>query len=697
MKRLFSFKKKESSEGTPEMSSNNNEEQQLDQEATQPESNEQIIPESTRSSSEEENDPVESLLPSSYNRSSLFSRDRNTFNTFSTNPTSTGSFASGGGNAKQQNSLRIDNIGKPLRVLSADRYNELSRVGTSTSIHSTSPSAVGSSSFGRRRRSDIEQQGGGVNAQSVGGGGGGGGGSSSNLSGQYVSGGIEVVEKELSYLNENLLGLIDQLNQSVLNVSKASILFIEFLDDTVPISNSVAGSITIQNNEHIRSIIKIALQFYDNYLRFEVYENSKNLLIKSLKEFLTRLNFKFSYNVNETIPFMKNFAIELDNESEDEEGMIAPNKEKIERIIELISNSNSTLISDQQGSFIAPIMRGLTKNSSVLSIMFGFPDPQTEHYDIINALFQTFPDVHFFVKKDFIKTCATKTKFSPPFKIPNKKKPEISISISSESGIKTSGTLGGFIQPIFKQTTDPSLMKYKGSKFAITCAHVLLSENQDYPNVSVPSSVLINAYKSALRDERDKYVKNSIEYDSYNEELIKSDGYELNLGQVVWGERVLIKNKISDIAIVKVNNGVKCENFLGEGVDIFNPSLKFKNLYIKKTIPTSDFNKHNKVFKIGANTKYTHGEINGIKMIYWLDGSLQTSEFIISSPEPNFANGGDSGALILNNLSNETGLGVLGMLHSYDGEMKQFGLFTPVEDILERLHQVTGIEWDFIY
>lgn len=695
MKRIFSFKKKEASERTPEMASNNNEEQQLDQEATQPESNEQIIPESTRSSSEEENDPVESLLPSSYNRSSLFSRDRNTFNTFSTNPTSTGSFASGGGNAKQQNSLRIDNIGKPLRVLSADRYNELSRVGTSTSIHSTSPSAVGSSSFGRRRRSDIEQQGGGVNAQSVGGGGG--GGSSSNLSGQYVSGGIEVVEKEMSYLNENLLGLIDQLNQSVLNVSKASILFIEFLDDTVQVGNSVAGSITIQNNEHIRSIIKIALQFYDNYLRFEVYENSKNLLIKSLKEFLTRLNFKFSYNVNETIPFMKNFAIELDNESEDEGGMIAPNKEKIERIIELISNSNSTLISDQQGSFIAPIMRGLSKNSSVLSIMFGFPDPQTEHYDIINALFQTFPDVHFFVKKDFIKTCATKTKFSPPFKIPNKKKPEISISISSESGVKTSGTLGGFIQPIFKPTTVPSLMKYKGSKFAITCAHVLLSENQDYPNVSVPSSVLINAYKSALRDERDKYVEKSIEYESYNEELIKSDGYELNLGQVVWGERVLIKNKISDIAIVKVNNGVKCENFLGEGVDIFNPSLKFKNLYIKKTIPTSDFNKHNKVFKIGANTKYTTGEINGIKMIYWLDGSLQTSEFIISSPEPNFANGGDSGALILNNLSNETGLGVLGMLHSYDGEMKQFGLFTPVEDILERLHQVTGIEWDFIY
>lgn len=666
-------------------------------------------------SSEEENEPVGSLHPSSFNRSSLFSRDRNTFNTFSTNPTTTtggssnNSYGSNGGfgfNSKPQNVPNIDNIGQPLRVVSADRYSELSRVGTSGSSHSTSPN----STFIRRRRSDFENKDStsgipiGINvvtaaaaaaatsattsaeSSNIGA-----GNNRSNITSSVVD--IDIIERELGLLNENLLGLIDQLNQSVINISKASILFIELLDDKIPYQLPSTININIQNNKNIRSIIKIALQFYDNYLRFEVYQNSKNLLIKSLKEFLIRLNFKFHYDINQPTPFMGNFAINLNSED-------VPNTEKIERIIDIISNSNSSIISDQQGSFIAPIMRGLTKNSSVLSIMFGFPDPQSEHYEIINALFQTFPDVHFFVKKDFIKTCAAgsnKTKFTPPFKLPNRKKPEISISISAENGIKTSGTLGGFIEPKFTSTTDQSLLKYKGSKFAITCAHVLLSENQDYPNVSVPSSVLLNAYRSALRDERDKYSIDSMEWGSYNEELKKSEMYDMTLGQVVWGERVLLKNKISDIAIVKINQGIKCENFLGDDMDFFNTSLKFKNLYIKKKIFKNQFSKHSKVFKIGANTKYTTGEINGIKLIYWLDGSLQTSEFIISSPEPNFANGGDSGALILNNLNNETGLGVLGMLHSYDGELKQFGLFTPVEDILERLHQVTGIEWDFIY
>lgn len=624
-----------------------------------------------KSSSSEENEPVESLLPSSYNRSSLFSRDRNTFNTFSTNPTSSGGSYNSGGGSKPQNIPNIDNIGKPLRVLSSDRYHELSRVGTSQSINSTSPS----NSFARRRRSDIEsREGGSISGGGVG----------------VVT--LEIVERELELLNENLLGLIDQLNQSVINISKASILFIENLDERIPYQCPQNITINISNNGNIRSIIKIALQFYDNYLRFEVYENSKNLLIKSLKEFLTRLNFKFNnFNINETIPYMKNFAIT--------DEISSPNKIQIERIIETISNSNSSIISDQQGSFIAPIMRGLTKTSSVLSIMFGFPDPQSEHYDIIMALFQTFPDVHFFLKKDYIKPCGsnTKNKFTPPFKIPQRRKPEISVSISSENGIKTTGTLGGFIEPKFTSTTDKNLLKYKGSKFALTCGHVLLSENQDYPNVTIPSTVLVNAYKSALLDERDKYDVKSMEYMSYSEELQKSESYLLQLGQVVWGERVLLKNRISDLAIVKCNNGIKCENLLGDDSDGYNTSLKFKNLNIKRKIPTNLFSKYNKVFKIGASTKYTTGEINGIKMIYWLDGSLQTSEFIISNPEPMFANGGDSGSLILNNLNNEIGLGVLGMLHSYDGEMKQFGLFTPVDDLLDRLYQVTGIEWDFIY
>ncbi|GMF07785.1 unnamed protein product [[Candida] boidinii] len=44
----------------------------------------------------------------------------------------------------------------------------------------------------------------------------------------------------------------------------------------------------------------------------------------------------------------------------------------------------------------------------------------------------------------------------------------------------------------------------------------------------------------------------------------------------------------------------------------------------------------------------------------------------------------------------KTGLGVIGMLHSYDGEFKQFGLFTPMTTVLDRLSTVTGVEWGVV-
>ena len=36
------------------------------------------------------------------------------------------------------------------------------------------------------------------------------------------------------------------------------------------------------------------------------------------------------------------------------------------------------------------------------------------------------------------------------------------------------------------------------------------------------------------------------------------------------------------------------------------------------------------------------------------------------------------------------------MLHSYDGEFKQFGLFTPMTEILLRLEEVTNIKWELL-
>ena len=82
-------------------------------------------------------------------------------------------------------------------------------------------------------------------------------------------------------------------------------------------------------------------------------------------------------------------------------------------------------------------------------------------------------------------------------------------------------------------------------------------------------------------------------------------------------------------------------------------------------------------------------------MVYWSDGKLQSSEFVINSLDNNplFATGGDSGSFVLTKNSDKLGLSVVGILHSYDGEMKQLGLFTPMDNILTRLKTVTKIEW----
>ncbi|KAF5092446.1 hypothetical protein D0Z03_002856 [Geotrichum reessii] len=133
-------------------------------------------------------------------------------------------------------------------------------------------------------------------------------------------------------------------------------------------------------------------------------------------------------------------------------------------------------------------------------------------------------------------------------------------------------------------------------------------------------------------------------------------------------------------------------------------------------------------------------------MVYWADGRLQSSEFVVASDGPGFARGGDSGAWILHKtkdddddelnisgneedsnlteklsdfsstnpnstvslgIANTTGtlptdlnsgpsLGVVGMLHSYDGERKEFGLYTPMTTILNRLEEVTHVKWGIV-
>ncbi|KAH3681808.1 hypothetical protein WICPIJ_007247 [Wickerhamomyces pijperi] len=607
-------------------------------------------------SSGEELDEVKSLQPSSKNyKSSLFS----TPNTFSTNQSSLDTSGTGGGFGFKPS--QIDNIGKPLRVINSDRYNELSRTGTgSSSVHSSNTSLFAKK--GKTENEDIT---------------------------------IEYIENEILILNEDLLELNEQVNQNILNISKASIKLIELFDNFIPHLSSIKYCLSFQHNMNLRNILKVFLQFYDSLLRSQVYANSRRLIIQSFNNFLTRLNFKTAnsdYQSYQTLPYINNFAITSECK--------LSNKKQLETIIStIVTSATNQMIQDQEGSFIAPILRGFSKQTAILSIMFGFPEPQLDHYEIINALFELFPDVHFFVVKNSIQPCGYK--FNQPFKLPNLAKPEISISISSESSEKISGTLGGYIKPIFTEKPNEKLYnKFKDSKFGLTCGHVLLNSTKDLNSkVYIPSKVLVTAYRSALIDQRDKYPVESIEYKSYDLEIQKP--FETELGSIIWGERTLVDKQISDLSIVKIN-GAKfsdiSSNYLGD-LEQYNPSLKFKNTYITKRIAKADFHKNYKIFKVGSSTNYTVGELNELKLIYWNGGNLQTSEFVVSNLNKNaiFANFGDSGSLILNDLPNEIGLGCLGMLHSFDGEFKQFGLFTPIEDIFERLKGVTGIEWDFVY
>ena len=371
----------------------------------------------------------------------------------------------------------------------------------------------------------------------------------------------------------------------------------------------------------------------------------------------------------------------------------------------------------------------------------------------------------------------TAQKFKLPFRIPTDiSRPPMSLSLSVENSSRTSGTVGGYIYPKVDLKKQPHLEAYANSKFAISCGHVCLDSTTntttDYPHVSAPLSVFISLYKQALLNEYQKVdnvndevvvAQSKVAYGAVLKQLeemfpmkkvkvvdpkTKKEIYEMRnlprnrFGQIIWGERTLmnIKNddddeskrvekKLSDLAIIKVNKNLTCEeNFLGDDIAFneFDPALIFDNLYVRAVINLErnspkplDLNidevdsqlsndapiNYNgmSVFKYGSTTKFTKGNLNGIKLVYWLDGAIHSSEFIVNSVENNsaFAAGGDSGSWILTKLEDIDGrrlkgLGVVGMLHSYDGEFKQFGLFTPMCEILQRLEEVTGISWGVV-
>ncbi|CCE79280.1 Piso0_001334 [Millerozyma farinosa CBS 7064] len=593
----------------------------------------------------------------------------------------------------------------------------------------------------------------------------------------------QVIKDKVRQLQEDVTYLMGQYDNSLINLSTLVVNMIdrlkEFINFATDLHRRTASKwhISSFNNADVRQLLKIYLNLHDNLLKEEAYTRLKILLIRNFHDFSLTLDTDYSTNQINHIMKPQNFTI-------GEDGLILPNEDLLQKIIHNISASTK-LVKEQNGSFIAPISRGISKNIRILCLYFGYKQPNDYHYKMAKKLSGLYEDIHVSVQKNWIETAATDcssvpmtgqnesppvtqhiTKFKLPFRIPaDPFSPPISMSLSVENSNRISGTLGGYIYPKINPKSHPHLQHYSNSKFALSCGHVCLANSKskdDYPYVSCPSSVLISLYKRALQkqyenlegensgisslDARAAYmtvlkqvdqmfpIKDvpSSDYPSYEKKNLPKQSF----GQIVWGERTLIntnvtdrdgesEKRLSDLAIIKVNKNMKCsQNYLGDDISFneFDPGLILDNLYVRSVINlqrnVNEFNINEvdsnassnsnhvglEVFKYGSTTRYTKGTLNGIKLVYWLDGAIQSSEFVIGSKDNNtaFASGGDSGAWILAKQENigegvkRKGLGVLGMLHSFDGEQKQFGLFTPMSEILDRLEVVTGIRWGVV-
>ncbi|KAI5962608.1 SSY5 [Candida pseudojiufengensis] len=597
---------------------------------------------------------------------------------------------------------------------------------------------------------------------------------------------------ELRKLSQNLEYIMSQYTNLTTNLSTTVVNSIEcFKSFNAITSKNTQLDITSSTNLNLRKIIKIYLNFYDILLKDDVYIKLRLILVKHFNDFANKFNNNKRQELENLVLKPQNFAIG----SGDTKNF--PNVDVLRRIMDKMSQTNIS-INEQNGSFIAPIMRGVSHNLSVLCLYFGYPDPQDIHYKLTQTIHDLYEDIHVLVMKNrielassvssqphisnFPKSASSKTpsyssshqtiqKFKLPFRIPTDPyEPPMSISISTENSSKVSGTMGGYIYPKINLKKQPHLKSYANSKFAISCGHVCLDSTNptNYPNIAAPSPSLISLYKEALLTQFQRSNQNSEGSVAYKAILTQmeqmfplkkvkistqngEEHYELKnlpklrFGQIIWGERTLInlspkpneisgiiEKKLSDLAIIKVNKAMKCNsNYLGDDVQFneYDPSLIMENLYVRKVLnlnrfepkpideniqevdsqisagsdPSNDTSYHGlSVFKYGSTTRYTRGNLNGIKLVYWLDGSMHSSEFIVNSIEFNssFASGGDSGSWILTKLqdidSNSQGLGVLGMLHSYDGDYKQFGLFTPMCEILARLEEVTNIKWGVV-
>ncbi|KAK9472960.1 peptidase family S64-domain-containing protein [Dipodascopsis tothii] len=482
------------------------------------------------------------------------------------------------------------------------------------------------------------------------------------------------------------------------------------------------GYFSTQSHPSLGMVLKIVLHFADNLLLGLPFASSRSLLLRATAELGTTLHMMSSPAMlahgSTAVPQPANFAIA----NSDRPSSVL---DKLNSMMGLLSESSSFTVSDQDGAFVAPISRGFSDLFSIYAVLFGIPEPTDAHIESVTSLWDISDQIHFFCQKNHIAVCAGERPaeaaqpplsmgaFRSPYRQPptDGSAPPMSMSLAAEDADKLSGTLGGYVYPKVDMN-DPAMAAYAQSAFAMTCAHVCLTQTPAggaRSAVSVPSPVLVNMYRDVLVREHSRYPPRSAERHAFRQAVGALDAQyprqnsrstAPRFGEILWGERTISQGSISDLAIIRCRAGVKppTANALGDDIPFseFDPALMFGNTVVRRVVnrlvPGSE------VFKYGSTSKFTTGRLNGPRMIYWADGALQSSEFVVASPSPMFASGGDSGAWILQKPTDtsSSGLGVIGMLHAYDGEHREFGLFTPMTRILNRLREVTGIEWGVV-
>lgn len=453
--------------------------------------------------------------------------------------------------------------------------------------------------------------------------------------------------------------------------------------------------VTTDKCEELVQIIRIVLAFADNLVCAQNLRSTRMTLLRSLEALGHALGL-LEMDMSNPVTMPRNFALGSHSVLYQDLAVAA-----VDGICD-----EGIPISEQPGAYVAPILRGMAPNFAIATICIGMPSLSDRHMGSVRNLQSICPELHVFARRDCIMPAVNNQSIVPPFRTPDPLRPPISVSIAPEQSSHNSGTLGGYIYPIVDES-NTALQEFRNATFAITCGHVCLNSSDATRNVDkpvmVPSPVLVRLFKKALDAESTRYSTHSFEHQIYRQAIAELDLHPpRSIGTLMWGERAVLNSKfganLSDLAIIKCDPSITCRNELGDDIDFAQEDLGLVFQRKVNYLIPRDQASGLTVFKYGATTKYTSGVVSSARIVYWSDNKLQSSEFAVRADSPLFASGGDSGSWILSRDtgSNANGLGVVGMVHSYDGEFKEFGLFTPIHSVLNRLNEVTGIPWGVV-